>query len=264
MPTTHLVQFSTGGASAEVALRVHARAAPEDQVVLITADTGVEDEDNWRFAREVVALMPGVTWTVLADGRTPMQVGRDERCVPNNRMAVCSKLLKRVLIRRHLDTTYDPATSVVYLGYDWSEEDRLDQAAAPWAPWRVECPLMEPPQVDKRQILDGLRSRGIAPPRLYAQGFSHANCGGACVRGGQVDWRRLLFWNPERYAEWEAEEEATRALLGREVSILRDRRNDRDQEGIAMSLREYRERLTADASLFDTNDAGGCGCDPWV
>ena len=207
--------------------------------------------------------MPGVEWVVLKDGRTPMQAGRDARCVPNNRMAVCSRVLKRELIRGYLDEHFDPATSIVYLGYDWSEEDRRAQAAAPWEPWQVECPLMDPPKMDKRQILDSLRNRGITPPRLYALGFSHANCGGACVRGGQVDWRRLLFWNPARYAEWESEEEATRALLGKDVSILRDRRDERDKEGVAMSLREYRERLTADATLFDPEDAGGCGCDPW-
>jgi hypothetical protein len=260
--TVHLVQFSTGGASAEVALRVWEKAQKAgERVVLVTADTTVEDEDNWRFAREVVALMPGVEWVILCDGRTPMQAGRDARCVPNNRMAVCSRVLKRELIRKYLDQTFDPATSIVYLGYDWSEEDRLEQATAPWEPWTVECPLMEAPKLDKRQILDRLAARGITPPRLYATGASHANCGGACVRGGQVEWRRLLFWNRDRYLEWEAEEEETRTMLGKDVAILRHRSGPLDGE--AWSLRDFRLAIEG-GSLFDTDDEGGCGCDPWT
>jgi len=43
-------QTTTGAASAEVAWRVVAEHGPEN-VVLLTADTLVEDADNWRFAQ---------------------------------------------------------------------------------------------------------------------------------------------------------------------------------------------------------------------
>src|SRR3954447_14324432 len=79
----HVVQFSTGIGSAEVLRRVvecHGRA----DVLALTADTLAEDDDNWRFAREVIRFL-SCSWVVLADGRTPMQAGRDERVVPNNR-----------------------------------------------------------------------------------------------------------------------------------------------------------------------------------
>jgi hypothetical protein len=42
----HVVQFSTGAGSAEVAFRVLDANYPRD-TVLITADTRVEDPDNW-------------------------------------------------------------------------------------------------------------------------------------------------------------------------------------------------------------------------
>ena len=255
--TTHLVQFSTGAGSAEVAFRVHAAAAPDDRVVLMTADTYAEDADNWRFAYECVAQMPGVQWLILADGRTPMEVGRDERCVPNNRMAVCSRVLKRELLRRHMEANYVPAESIVYLGFDWTEQHRFDAAVAPWEPWRIAAPLMEPPYLTKADIIDRLRDRGIEPPRLYAEGFSHANCGGACVRGGQAQWELLLRTHPDRYAEWEAEEEATRAMLGKDVTILRDRRGG---ESRPITLRRFRERVTEVPSLFDADEWGACGC----
>lgn len=99
---------------------------------------------------------------------------------------------------------------------------------------------------------------GIEPPRLYAAGFGHANCGGACVRGGQAPWSLLLAWNRPRYLQWEAEEEQTRAMLGKDVSILRDRRG---RQTVPLTLRTFRERLDQDESLFDPEDVGACGCD---
>jgi hypothetical protein len=254
----HIVQFSTGLASAEVARRLVNEYGPED-VVALTADTGVEDDDNWRFAREVHAkLLQGCAWVIEADGRTPMQVGRDERCVPNNRMAVCSKKLKRELLRRWIDEHCDPADSIVYLGYDWTEPHRIEAARKPWQPYQVAFPLADPPYVMKELLRELYQQEySIEPPRLYAAGFQHANCGGACVRGGQAQWELLLRWNPERYLEWEAEEEKTRDLLGKNVAILRDRRGGTTKP---LPLRAFRERLDVQPDEFDADEWGACGC----
>jgi hypothetical protein len=253
--SAQLVQFSTGAGSAEVAWRVVDQHGAEN-VVLLTADTRVEDPDNWRFAREVADRL-GCRWVVLADGRTPMQVGRDRRVVPNNRMAVCSQVLKRDLLRRHMDEHYDPADSIVYLGFDWTEEHRLDAARPHWEPWTIDAPLLRPPYLWKPALLDMFRERGIEPPRLYAQGFSHANCGGGCVRGGQAQWELLLRVNRPRYLEWEAEEEHTRTELGKDVSILRDRTGGPVRP---LTLRRFREQLDDAPGLFDAQDWGACGC----
>jgi hypothetical protein len=253
---TALVQFSTGAGSAEVAARAVERYGAEG-VLLLTADTRAEDPDNWRFAREVHAWLGAPEWVVLADGRTPMEVGRDERVVPNNRLAVCSRVLKRELLRRWLDEHADPERDVVLLGFDWTETHRLDAALPHWAPYRVGAPLVEPPYLTKHDVLAAWRGRGIEPPRLYELGFSHANCGGACVRGGQAQWALLLRTLPDRYLQWEADEEATRSLLGRDVAILRDRRGGTTKP---MTLATFRARLTSTPSLFDPEDWGACGC----
>lgn len=253
----HVVQFSTGIGSAEVARRVVATYGQAD-VDLITADTMVEDTDNWRFAREVVdSLGLADRWTILCDGRTPMQAGRDARVVPNNRMAVCSRVLKRDLIRRHIDTNYDPANAVIHLGFDWTEQHRLAASVEAWQPWTVAAVLTQPPYVHKAALLDQWRARGIEPPRLYSFGFSHANCGGGCVRGGQAQWELLLQVNRPRFLEWEAEENKTREFLGKDVSILRDRT---DGTLTPLPLTLFRTRLEANASLFDADDWGACGC----
>lgn len=251
----HLVQFSTGAGSAEVAWRVVAEHGAAS-VTLLTADTLVEDDDNWRFAGEVVAAL-GCEWVRLADGRTPMQVGRARGVVPNNRMAVCSQVLKRELIRRHMDATYDPAASVVYLGFDWTEPERHERSVAHWSPWRIESPLISPPYVSKPDLLALFRQRGIEPPRLYSQGFTHANCGGGCVRGGQAQWELLLRVNRPRFLEWEQEEAASRAELGKDVAILRDRTRGQVRP---LPLVAFRRQLEAQPSMFDADDWGACGC----
>jgi hypothetical protein len=254
--TTHVVQFSTGLGSTEVARRVIAEHGV-DAVHLLTADTLVEDPDNWRFAREAVVYLQHPKWTILADGRTPMQVGRDARVVPNNRMAVCSRVLKRELLRDHIDATYDAADTVIHLGFDWTEPNRLAAATPLWEPWTVDAVLMRPPYTHKTQLIREWTDRGVKPPRLYDYGFGHANCGGACVRGGQAQWQLLLTVNRSRYLDWENEEEKTRDMLGKDVSILRDRTGG---TLVPLTLRRFRHQVEADGSLFDTNDWGACGC----
>lgn len=255
----HVVQFSTGAGSAEVAYRVATEHGVDD-LWLLTADTKVEDADNWRFAREVVhdLGLPLGRWIVLADGRTPMEVGRDLRVVPNNRMAVCSRVLKRELLRRWIDDHCNPYEDTIYLGFDWTEPERHEAAEPHWQPFRIESPLLHPPYVGKPDLLDKFRTeRRIEPPRLYGMGFHHANCGGACVRGGQAQWELLLRVNKPLFLDWEAEEQTTRDMLGKDVSILRDRTGG---ASTPLTLRRFRERLETQPSLFDPTDWGACGC----
>lgn len=252
----HVVQFSTGIGSAEVLRRVVERHGRKD-VLALTADTLVEDPDNWRFAREVIRHL-SCPWVVLADGRTPMQAGRDARVVPNNRLAVCSRVLKRELLRRYIEENYDPEATIIYLGYDWTEPHRLETARGPWQPYGVSCPLMEHPLVRKDELIAEWRGRGVEPPSLYADGFAHANCGGGCVRSGQAQWRLLLKKRPDVYAEWEREEEQSRALLDKDVAILRDRRGGQTKP---LTLRSFRERLEETPAAFDAQDWGACGCE---
>ncbi len=252
-----IVQFSTGIGSAEVARR-EVREHGAANVVLLTADVRAEDPDNWRFAHEFVdRLMPGVEWVILSGRRTPMQIGRDQKVVPNNRMAVCSRILKRELLRAWIDEHCDPERDVMVLGFDWTEEHRLAKAEPHWAPYRCDAPLTQPPLLEKPALLSFYRDRlNIEPPRLYAAGFSHANCYGACVRGGQKAWARLLATNPKVYRRWEAEERITRSRLGKDVSILRDRRGGSVKP---LPLRDFRLRIEANASAHD-GDEGACGC----
>lgn len=256
---THcVVQFSTGVGSAEVAFRAVDKFGPKN-VTLLTANTLIEDKDNWRFAYEVLPALDFPEWSIIADGRTPMEVGRDRSCIPSDRMTVCSQELKIRILKDEIARRWNADEIVMALGFDWTENTRIDLTRKRWAGYEIWNPLDEPPYLTKFQMLDHMRdARGIEPPRLYREGFSHANCGGGCVRAGQVDWRRLLFWNRDRFLEWETEEAKSREHLGKDVAILRHRSGPNVDQ--ALTLQDFRLGLESDASLFDSDDHGVCGC----
>jgi hypothetical protein len=183
--TLQVVQFSGGIGSWAATQRVIA-AHGTDNLVLLIADTQVEDPDLWRFVRDSTIHI-GVEPTVVADGRTPFQVFGDQRFLGNSRLAPCSALLKQRPSRAWLNAHADPDDTILYVGIDWSESRRVPAIVRGWAPWTVRFPMCDPPYLSKQDMLDAARAAGITPPRLYELGFSH-NCGGVCVRGGQKHW----------------------------------------------------------------------------
>jgi hypothetical protein len=255
----HVVQLSGGITSWATARRVVERHGT-DGVVLLFADVLVEDEDLYRFNADVERDL-GIPITRVADGRTPQQVMRDVRYLGNSKVAPCSHLLKQIPCRRWLEENTDPADTTVYVGIDWSEMDRLPAIERNWAPWRVEAPLCQPPYVDKRGWIAAARERGIIEPRLYALGFEHNNCGGACVRGGQAQWAHLSRVFPDRFASWEAFEREMRTTLDADVAILRDRTGG-STKPLPLTVLRHRVEASNDrvGALFDPDDWGGCGC----
>ncbi len=227
-----------------------------DGLILLFADTLMEDEDLYRFLDEAAANVGGRLVRV-AEGRDPWQVFFDVRFLGNTRIDPCSRVLKRELLRKWLEDNCDPTDTTVYLGIDWSESHRFDRAAKYWAPWTCEAPLCHEPYRDKGFWLDLLRKTGIEPPTLYADGFAHNNCGGFCIKAGQAQFELLLRKHPDRYAYHERREQELRDHLGKDVAVLRDRRYTPTRP---LTLRAFRERLERQPSLFDSDEWGGCSC----
>lgn len=252
---SQVVMFSGGITSWAVAKLVIDRCGTGD-VTLLFADTKAEHEDNYRFNRDAEKQL-GVPITVVTDGRTPQQVNRDVRWLGNTKIAPCSHHLKQIPCRKWLEANTDPADTVVYVGIDWSEMHRLPSIERNWKPWPVRAPLTEPPYRDKRYWLDDARRLGLEPPAMYRQGFQHANCGGACVRGGQAQWAHLLRVNPALYASWEQHEQDMRTLLDSNIAVLRDRTNGTTKP---LPLTVLRKRIEGEQDGFDQLDWGGCGC----
>ncbi|MBI4446905.1 MAG: hypothetical protein HY645_13490 [Acidobacteria bacterium] len=223
-------------------------------LLLLFADTQMEDEDLYRFLHEAAANIGGEL-VKIADGRDPWQVFINCRFLGNSRVDPCSRILKRELLRRWLEQNCKPESTTVYLGIDWTEIHRFERAKRYWHPWKVAVPLCEKPYLSKPDMFQLLERAGIEPPRLYKMGFPHNNCGGFCVKAGQAQFRLLLEKMPERYHYHEAREQELRRHLRKNVAILKDRSGGKTTP---LTLREFRGRVKA--GLNTGNDWGGCGC----
>jgi hypothetical protein len=251
----HIVMFSGGVGSWATGRRVAERYGTKNLTVLF-ADTEMEDEDLYRFNDEAVPTIGG-KFVKVGDGRTPWEIFFSVKFLGNSRIDPCSRILKRELMRQWLEDSYGPDECVVYLGFDWTEPQRLERARKHWIPYRVECPLMEPPLMDKRAQLKACEAAGIRIPRLYEMGFQHNNCGGFCIKAGQAAFKLLLEKMPERYAYHENKEQEFRRFIGKDVSILRHRGGAK--KGQRMTLREFREKVVAEGKV-DMTDWGACSC----
>ena len=199
----HVVHFSGGVGSWATAKLAKADMHYFDDLVLLFADTLIEDEDTYRFI-EAAAANVGAPLTRIAEGRTPWEVFKDEGFLANTRVDICSRILKRDLLRKWLTDNCDPATTINYIGIDWTEIHRYERAKPRWEPWRLEAPLTET-SMTKADLLKWADAEGLPHQRLYEMGMPHANCGGGCVKAGQGHFAKLLREFPQRYVEWETQ-----------------------------------------------------------
>lgn len=255
--------FSGGIGSWAAARRIVDEHGAENVVCLFTDVKGSsanphigEDEDTYRFIDDAMADLQ-CEYVRVADGRDIWQVFKDEKFLGSSRQASCSKLLKVKQAHKWLADNTDPADSTVVLGIDWTEEHRKPAVIRSYDPRPVLFPMCEPPFLTKDQMIEWGRSRGIEPPRLYAMGFAHNNCGGGCVRAGQAQFAHLLRIMPERFLVWESMEQEVVEHTGRYATILRESvRGERRP----LPLSVLRERVESQPSLLDDDDWGGCGC----
>ncbi len=221
----HIVSVSGGVASAIAAELVINRYGRE-RVTLWFADTLFEDEDVYRFLDDCLQRWGGEL-LVHTEGRTPLQVFEQEHVIPNNRLAPCTHRLKIKPFTRWLAEQPRPAT--VHLGIGPDEGHRMAKPTERYQAmsFQVDYPLAWPDAPPKQTYLDVVRGWAISPPRLYAMGFAHNNCGGRCIRGGKGAWLTLLDQFPDRYAQMAVWEREQRALGDNRQyhTILREQRN---------------------------------------
>lgn len=253
----YVCMFSGGLSSFWAAKRAQAEMGPDDEIVLLFADTNMEDEDLYRFASDAAHII-GEPITRLADGRDPWQVFHDVRFLGNSRIDPCSRILKRELMRKWLEKHCVVDDTTVVLGFSWDEAHRVKRAAPFWEPWKVIAPMIKAPYWGHQDMVNHLRAdEDIEPPRLYGMGFPHNNCGGFCVKGGQAAFRKLWQMMPQRYLEHEAKEEALRAYLEANVAIMKDRTGGQTKP---LTMKVFRERLQKDENQCDSFDWGACSC----
>lgn len=182
----YIVSLSGGvpsAVTADLAIQRYGR----DKVWLFFADTLFEDADLYRFVDDCMERWGGKL-LVYRDGRTPLDVGRDHRIIPNQKIAPCTFELKIKPFTRWLWRVPKPVT--VLMGFDWSEEERVNkrrfwhkrngkwhrpvgyQAKVPGV--YEDFPLLWKPIIFDffALVRDGW---GIEIPEMYRLGYSHNN-----------------------------------------------------------------------------------------
>lgn len=221
-----------------------------------------EDEDTYRFIDDAVASLKAPLVRVMDKKKRDIwKVYETRRFLGNSRQANCSIEGNQKPCMEWLRENVKPDEGIIYVGIDWTESHRLPavQKAYEKYGYQAQAPLCEPPYMDKEQMIEAAKADGIKPPRAYAKGYPHNNCGGFCVRAGKAQFKMLLDENRERYLFHEGQEKKLQDYLGKPVTILTEVRKG---EKIPLTLRSFRERQEEQKSLFDDDefDWGGCGC----
>lgn len=203
MSMNRIVFFSGGKSSFAVAAFVKENY-PEDNIVLYFTDTLWEDDDLYRFIIEASDKL-GLPLLIHSRGITPAQLMVMQRFMANSRVGTCSKKLKMDVSSDFLKKGVKPSiekwynlhflkdedftsNAILYFGIGFFEMHREKAIRRNWEPFNVEMPLITN-DIDVDQVLEKYR---IRQPRLYDMQFSHNNCKGRCVKGGQGHFKNLL------------------------------------------------------------------------
>lgn len=255
----YVVSYSGGVTSWAAAKLVKDNLKQEDSITLLFADTLMESQDVYDFLYAGAKYLE-LPVTRISDGRNPFDLFDDVNFLGNDRVAICSRILKRELIYEWRQANCQPETSIHVVGMDWIETNRFEQHRVTMLEiggWVAIAPLIDY-GVPKYQAIQWAKDAKLTIPDAYDEGFAHANCGGMCIRAGKGHWSRLYQIHPDRYRYAEERENKFRERTGKDVSILTE---VRDKKTHILTLTELRERLQKQNSntLF-ADDGGGCGC----
>ena len=162
MSLTHVVSFSGGmGSFAEAKSCVDKFG--KENVILLFADTLMEDEDLYRFKNECVDFL-GCELATITEGRSPFDIFKDVKFMGNSMVDPCSKLLKREPLNKWFKKKYTQADAHMHLGIDYTEEHRLTNLKARMSPYIYRSTLIEDGRIIHKDFSEQF---GIKRPRLY-------------------------------------------------------------------------------------------------
>lgn len=258
MNRKHVVSISSGVPSA---IAAHITLEEQGTADLVFMDTLIEHPDNYRFLDDLERF-----WNVpiirLSKGLTPRDVAENEKMIFNQRIALCTRVLKIEPFLEYLRSIPDLDVTVV-LGMDASDKRRgrllkpvLNYGKLGYA---VHYPLVAKRRGWEGQALhDMVKSWGIKVPETYGMNFKHANCldpdKGGCFKFGMGDMERLKTHFPRAFQEfkrWELSMIERHELEGH--GLLRQTVKG---ETNYITLAEFEQQLqsTQQLSFFDLLD----------
>ena len=264
----------SGGLASAVATDRAIQAYGRNRVWIRFEDVGWEDEDTHRFIGDCIKRW-GARLIVGRVGKNPLDVFEARRLIPNSAMAPCSAELKIKPFAAWLWRVPKPVT--ILSGLDWKEPHRIARLSRYHkraGQWRApvgfarqipgvyeDFPLLWKP-LEYRAYWEVVKEWGIEPPRAYAHGFSHNNCGGRCVRQGVSEWRRLWTVWAERFRQMRDWEMTQRAKGGAraQASFCRVTKNGVERNVTLAELEQMWQRDAYTAPPLFIDDHSSCLC----
>lgn len=191
-------------------------------VVLLFSDVGTEDPDVYRFLiqgasalgahLEIVRRNPGGAYV------KPWDLAHEAKIIPNWKHGICSAELKREPAEKWQRQHLADGTPII-IGFSIEEIERINRMKSRKSRYVFEFPLAEKPYTTICDIRAWLKEYNIDEPTMYAAGFNHANCNGACFKAGLSHWARLYKERPDVFAYHEAQERAWQAATGKDMTV---------------------------------------------
>lgn len=217
-----------------------------------------EHPDAYRLMHAVENRF-GIRIKDVGTGKSPLDVFREQKFLGNTMFDNCSRVLKREAMRAYMKKNY-PLGATIHVGIGSSEVDRELSIIKNWqkSGYKASFPLIDKPYINRESLMALCERLFGFIPELYRQGFSHNNCGGACIKAGKKQWLKVLSHYPIVYAAWEQCERDIRASTGKDVAILRETKNGVKRY---ITLEEFRLRREEIETLPDDNETGCTFCE---
>lgn len=230
------IAMFSGGAASYMACKL---VKPE---VLLFADTGEEHPDLYK-ALPIAAKNLNANLVILSGDMD--RVITENRALPSPMLPFCSYDLKIKPCFDWLKINH-PGAELVY-GFTWDEGPRFakTQAANAKRGYSTIAPLMSAKIGHSECVETFVNECGMQS--LYERGYPHNNCGGACVKAGISQWKRVLEDDPDRFQKW----------VNREAKF--DGHSVLKRYGKPYPLRQLRADVQANIPL-PIEDWGGCSC----
>jgi PP-loop superfamily ATP-utilizing enzyme len=243
-----VIWFSAGVTSAVAAKIAVSRYGGELPIHLVNCDTGSEDDDNFRFMRDVGEWL-GLKPEIIRNEKyaDTFEVYRSSGFIKSVYGAKCTHELKKLPRRKYENL----ATDLQVFGYDADERARADRFVENNPEVRVWFPLVEE-NINKSMARQILVRADIREPLTYALGFKNANCLKAgCVKGGMGYWNHYRRVFPEQFARM--------AKMEREIGHAICSTEERGPNGERVKIPVYLDELDPRAGNYDTEPAFQCG-----
>jgi len=167
----HIIMYSGGLVSfgaAKVVIDLYGR----ENAYALFADVKNEHPDSYRFLEESTDKL-GIPLVKIEDGRDVWTLFMDQKFVGNSLVDLCSRILKRELMDKHLFAHFKPHECISHVGIDISEIHRYERLRPRKLPYYFDAPLLTTEEYEEDKKFK-FKTKDLIPNWLNS--LSRATC----------------------------------------------------------------------------------------